>query len=188
VKEVATALPSVMASLKKSPEDFFDKKAPFRFTIGDVTRMSIRAPQSDAQKSNQISGEFEKKGDDWGRVDKGLQTPVDSAKLKALVEALSKLEAARFLGPVKTAVPLKKPTTIELLSAKGERLLELAWGEKVTEKTQGDVEATFYPARTNQSSRVIMLTSAAISGLDLAALAAKPSPTPSPSPSPMPTK
>lgn len=153
---------STASALQKRPDHFYDKKVPFQFTATDVQKVTIDTPK--------LKGEFVKKGDNWESTDKNLNKDVDSSILTNLVGKLNRMEAVRFVKPFK---PGQKPkfnteSRIFLSHADGKSVLELVWGEKVTEKAdESRPEAEYLLARTSLMNHVLGLSEGSINGLEL---------------------
>src|SRR5205814_1832989 len=81
---------SLVESLRSTEQDFYERKAPFKFDAAAVKRVEVDAPE--------IKAGFEKKGDAWAIADAGLQKEADGAKLNDLVEKLSRMEAFRIFS------------------------------------------------------------------------------------------
>jgi hypothetical protein len=179
---VASVFKSAAETLAKRPEDFFDKKAPFKFQPKDVAEVAVHWAGK--------SADLIKKDATWEG-----KTP-DSAKavnIDDLLGKISTLEAQRFLEPVKGSSPKgfvkdqigKGESSLVLKKAGGEAIFELAWGEPVTVKADGvqskadlknpgAIEITYHRARTSRSRRVMALSPAAITSLGLESLFAAP--------------
>lgn len=178
VQPVLSVYQSGLNGLKKREEDFYDKKLPFQFTVGEVGRVKIATPS--------VTAELVKEGDKWVPADKGLQKDVDSGRLNEMLGKLSKLEAIRFLQPIRKGQKppsWKGESSIELSKASGEPVFDFAWGEAVVEKAAGGKPETRYlPARTTRVDRVIGVPEASVNDLALASiLKEKPQPSPTPS-------
>jgi hypothetical protein len=179
--DVTALLTGVANGLRKSPEDFFDKKLPFQFLTNDIKKISIH--------SAEVNGNFIREGKSWASEDVGLQERVDSAKLAELLTGLGHLEAQGYMpkdGASTRSMNLNKSAagasggvggfrsaatpdnSIVLMDGDGKKAFELVWSEKVTPKKGADApEILYLIARTNKVDRDLKLSSAAIESLHL---------------------
>ncbi len=171
---------SFVDGLHKPAKEFFDKLAPFKFKLTEVSKLQIQTKGSLAQNALDIA--LEKRGNDWAIATKGLQKQIDNTKLNEMIQRIGELEAVRFVEPIasvpKAHSPLPKKVKageassldigvmsnhIRLLRADGSLVLELKWGDLLFEKSNvsglspedaklpGQVEAQFVATETNQS-------------------------------------
>jgi hypothetical protein len=186
-----TLTAAVVETLRRTPQDFYDKKFAFQFSASDVARIEIESNDLKAK----FNGKFIKKGDNWESVEPALQNRVDSSKLNALVTKLSGLQAVRVLDSIEKTKKLKNQSRIILMKAQGEPVFEFAWGDVAIEKaTASRPEARYYLAHTNKADVILGVSEGEVKGLGLDNLlkeapkattlpGASPSSSPSPAPS-----
>ena len=174
--EVLILTQSMLETLQKPPENFYDKRLPFKFESNEVGRVEVNAKE--------LKGAFVKKGETWAPEDPGLQKEVDSAKLNDAIQKLASMEAVRVLDAKKGALG-RSESTLKLLKSSGETLFELAWADTVTEKAQaGRPEARYLLARTNRTENRIGLPEKEVQALSLTSWLKTPGAPPEASPKP----
>jgi hypothetical protein len=171
-QSVLALVDSAADTIRKTSDDFFDRRLPFQFKESDVARLSIEAPG--------LKDEFVKKSDEWQQValsaDAKAQSKVESGRLKELVTKLSQLEAVRILGSapgkIDTSALAKGESRIRLMNGKNETVFALVWGEKVTESSRsgGTPERTYRIARTSLVDRKLGISEASVDGLNISSL------------------
>ncbi|MES2965161.1 MAG: DUF4340 domain-containing protein [Bdellovibrionota bacterium] len=155
-------------TLEKRPEDFLDRKAPFKYQVNDATRIQIRAPRANPP----YTADFEKKGPDWVLISSegatgGLQKDLNTSKLNDVLTRMSVLEAVRFLEPVQ-ASKVQLDSFIRLLKKDGSVEFEMKWGKPVTATPNADVpEVTYVPVTTSSSKRVVGVPTASLESLGI---------------------
>lgn len=163
-------------SLRKSPNDFYDRALPFRFVkAGGTKHEDVARIKVDAKTPTAFKGEFVKAGDAWklveGSTSRALQGEADSGKLNELVEKANRLEAVRISPPTpagKVLAALANESKLELLKASGEALLVMRWGSAITEKgTEDTPEALIVPARTNLVDRTVGIPEGSLKNFSL---------------------
>ena len=162
---IAFLIEGVALALHKTPQDFYDRKLPFKFAADEVGRIKIEYPGR--------NGEYLKKGDSWVPADPGLQNPFDSTKLKDLITKLGRMEAIRILEGFKPgkAPELGVGSKIILSKESGERVFEFAWGEMVTEKGEGGrPEAVYLRAHTSRTDHLIGVPELSVRALGIQVL------------------
>lgn len=157
--EVLVVTKSMLDSVQKPPENFYDKKKPFQFTEADVARVEVDSPK--------LKGAFIKKDNKWVSADPDLQKEVDSAKLDQALMKIRSFEAVRVLEP-KDKRSAKNESVIKLLKSSGDLLFELGWGGIINEKAKmGRPEARYVPVRTNQAENIVGLPEGEVNALGL---------------------
>lgn len=161
---------SAVKELKKTAEDFLDKKAPFKFDLEQASRVEVSAPHV----TPAVNAEFAKNGEKWTLAsqpasDSG-QKASDTPKLNELLTSLQKLEAMRFL---KTAPKSKADSLVRVKDASGKIVFELVWGDPITEKGAEGVEVKVVPVKVSTSDRWLGVPEASITSLPLNELVAK---------------
>ncbi len=190
VKDVMIVAKTNVESVIKTPQDFYDRKLPFRFAKGDVEKIEVAA-------EGLLDASFEKMGQNWSLVKlnggdgKDSKKAAQTAAISGAIEKLSQLEAVRILELIKKGsqpTVLKKSSQITFFNKSGESLFRLQWGSKMTEKaTEGRPEAHFMAARTDRVDALIGLPELQVTGLELASWIGDPlapGATPPPAPSP----
>lgn len=166
---------AAVTTLEKRPEDFLDRKSPFKYQVNDATRVEITAPRTNPP----YEAVFEKKeAGKWVLVSSktsggGLQKDFDGTKLNDVLTRMSVLEAVRFLEPVQGS-KAQFDSSIRLFREDGVMEFELRWGKPTTASTTADdPEATYVPATTSSSKRIIGIPQASLEGLGIMELASK---------------
>ncbi len=173
--EVLKVTNSMLDSVQKPPENFYDKRKAFQFSEGDVARVEVSSPR--------LKGAFIKKDNQWESADPDLQKEVDSAKLNQAIAKIRSFEAVRVLEP-KDRRTLKNESVIKFLNTSGDLVFELGWGGAENGKARmGRPEARYVPVRTNLAENLVGLPEGELKALDLENWL-KPKSTPSPTPAP----
>lgn len=166
LKEPVLMTRNVLDVFDKTPQDFYDRKRPFRFTAGDVARVEV--------VSSELKAKFEKKADQWSLVEGEapagqLRKAADSAKLDELLKKLTEMQAFRIL-PDRTKE--KFDSRILLKKADGSPVFELAWGASEVEKASGPRPEAHYVRALAKATTgfTIGLSEGDLKNLGLAAL------------------
>ncbi len=163
--DVVTVSGGSVAAMDKSVHDFYDRLLPFQFKPGDVEKVEFATAE--------LTGIYEKNDSEWRAANPEIQKRVDSAKLTALLERLSHMEALRILAPL-TAQSYELTSRLTLKNKNDAKIFELAWGSKIEkEKPMGRrPEARFLAASTNLSDHYLGVAEGEVRNLGLAALVA----------------
>ena len=154
---------SLFASLQKENTDFYDRKYPFQYNLGEATTIKV--------KTLHLNFEAKKDGGGWRLADSNSQKTLDSAKFNELLDRVSKFEVSRFVafatGSEKAQGLSPAKNQLLLLNRKGETVFEMIWGGTFTGKVDvgGGGEQKIYYTKTNRVARVFGLTEASIEGL-----------------------
>jgi len=156
-------------ALVKGPDDFRDRKAPFRFEKTSVSQIHVQSSLAQYQ--------ILKGSKDWQ-----LETAVPGKVLaveqvETLLESLSALEVKHYLGTGAGAKLDPARGEVVLKDSKGNVLLSLKWIDDP--KNPG-----LYFARSNLSTELIHVESSRIAALPMQTLVAEPTPTPAPTAKP----
>lgn len=170
--KIVSVYGAAVSTIEKRPEDFLDRKSPFRYQVNDAARIELNVPRA----SPPYEAVFEKKGPDWVLVSSktptgGLQKDFNGTKLNDVLTRMSVLEAVRFLEPIDGPGPAAKAqldSSIRLLKKDGAVEFEMKWGKPVTVKPNADdPEATYVPASTSSSKRLVAIPQGSLEGLGL---------------------
>ncbi len=150
---------SAFNSIRKSSQDFYDKKKPFQFDLNQVSRVKINV--------GSLKAEFVKKGEEWQASDPSLQNKFDSSKLNEILKKLNSVEAVRIFEV--GSMPANTEGRLLLSKENGERVFELGWNNVVTEKATAHdkVEVSYRPAWTSVTNHRIAIADGTLRNFDL---------------------
>jgi hypothetical protein len=164
-------------ALRKTPEDFYDRSAPFQYQVSQAASVQVRTAST--------TFEVKKQGSEWVSGDTASKQKVDQAKLEGLLNQLSQLQAQKFM-PMSSAKGLS-PAKNQILvyNEKAEPLLALKWGESFSEgpakKTQADpTPMRYYFVSTQKSDQALAVSAGAVDGLPIGSIFIVNPPAPTP--------
>lgn len=161
VVEVYSAILDVA---KRGTSYFFNRRFPFQYDPTQASKLRINMPE--------LKLLAEKRDGKWSKVESSVQKELSSAQVDELSKALSRMETSSYLDEKgKGLSPARNE--IEVLSAKGESLLKVVWGEEYKPKTvdPANTGIKFYYAQTSKTPKhVLSIKQTAIEDLALKSL------------------
>ncbi len=131
---------SIQPVLKKT-DDFFDRKAPFKFPVENIKQIAVRTSSDETL--------LQKKTDRWELVNTAVHAKkeADQAKITELLASLVGFEAHHFLTDARPRKDLDK-SEIKLFNDKGVEVFRLNWSRDPVKAKEGDKEL-FYFVKSN---------------------------------------
>jgi hypothetical protein len=136
-------------TVRKNPEDFYDKKVPFRFILAEAKKIQIEMPKLNPP----LKAELVKKDAGWAlsddKMNQGLAKGVDSQKVNELLGKIEDLQADRFFSTHDKSQDTKSGS-IRVYKDSGEVLYAMSWGDVLA---QDKPKPTPPPASGKKRSR-----------------------------------
>ncbi len=159
-------------ALLKGPDDFRDRRGPFRFDASRVSQIRVHSALTTIEVKKDTKG--------WQ-----LATPVEGQQLDAeqvetLLTRLQELEVVHFLGTDKNLKLVPTKGEVVLKDSEGKLVFSVAWTEssqsQMKRKNQASLTGNLMLAKSSQSEEWLQVDSAKLASLPMQTLLVVPTP------------